>query len=74
MLASRSLDLHCAAKVLDLKVSNRKVSDHSNLKILTSKQMLQKLEITFAQLKAVNTPENLLNEIRKIIYPLHWEK
>ena len=71
MLASRSLDLHCAAKVLDCKVSNRKVSDHSNLKILTSKQMLQRLEITFAQLKAVSTPENLLNKIRKTIYPLH---
>ena len=34
------------------------------LKILTSKQMLQKLPIVLAQVKAGNTSENLLNEIR----------
>ena len=37
------------------------------LKILTSKQMLQKLPIAFAQVKADNTSENLLNEIRQVI-------
>ena len=36
------------------------------LKILTLKQMLQRLLIALVQLKAGNTPENLLNEIRKI--------
>ena len=38
------------------------------LKILTPKQMLQRLPIARAQVKAGNTLENLLNEIRKVIY------
>ena len=39
--------------------------------ILTPKQMLQILAITFAQAKADSTSKNLLNEIRKIIYSLY---
>ena len=42
------------------------------LKILT--QMLQRLPIALAQVKASNTSENLLNEIRQIIYHLHQAK
>ena len=42
----------------------------TGLKILTPKQMLQRLPITLAQVKAGNTSENLLNEIRQIIYSL----
>ena len=41
------------------------------LKILTSKQMLQRLPITFAQVKADNNSEYLLNEIRQIVYSLY---
>ena len=41
-------------------------SDHSNLKILIPKQMLQRLLIALAQVKASNTSEDLLNEIRQI--------
>ena len=41
-----------------------KVSDHSNLKLLTPKQMLQRLPIALAQVKAGDTFENLLNKIR----------
>ena len=44
---------------------------HSQLKILTPKQMLQILPIAFAQVKAGNTSQNLLNEIRQIIYSLY---
>ena len=36
--------------------------------------MLQRLPITLAQVKAGNTSENLLNEIRRIIYSLYWAK
>ena len=36
--------------------------------------MLQRLLIALAQLKADNTSENLLNEIRQIINYLYWEK
>ena len=39
-----------------------------------NKQMLQKLPIVLAQLRAGNTSENVLNEIRQIIYSLHREK
>ena len=45
-----------------------KVSDRKQLKILTHKQMLQRLPIALAQVKTGNTSENLLNEIRQIIY------
>ena len=41
------------------------------LKRLTLKQMLQRLPIALAQLEAVNTSENLLNEVRQIIYSLY---
>ena len=51
-----------------------KVSVHSNLKILNLKQMLQRLPIAFAQVKAGNTCENLPDEIRQIIYSLYWAK
>ena len=41
------------------------------LKTLTPKQMLQRLPIALVQVKTVNTLENLLNEIRQIIYFLY---
>ena len=46
------------------KVSDCEVSDNSNLKTLTPKEMLQKLPIALAQVKASNKSQNLLNEIR----------
>ena len=42
--------------------------------ILSHKQMLQRLPISTAQAKVGNTSENLLNEIRQIIYSLYWVK
>ena len=47
---------------------------NSKLKILTPKQMLKRLPIALAQLKAGNDSENLLNEIWQIIYSLHQSK
>ena len=44
------------------------------LKILTPKQMLQRLPIALAQVKAGNNSENLLNEIRQIIHSLYQSK
>ena len=46
----------------------------TGLKILTSKQMLQRLTIAPAQIKAGNHSESLLNEIRKIVYSLYQSK
>ena len=47
---------------------------HSKLKALTPKQMLQRLPIALAQVKAGNNSQNLLNEIRQIVYSLYQSK
>ena len=44
------------------------------LKILTPKQMLQRLPIALAQIKAGNNSKSLLNEIRQIVYSLYQAK
>ena len=44
------------------------------IKILTPKQMLQRLPIVLAQVRAGNTSENLSNETRQIIYSLHQDQ
>ena len=49
-------------------------SNHSKLKILTPKQMLQRLAIALTQIKAGNNSESLLNEIRQIVYCLYQSK
>ena len=46
----------------------------TGLKILTPKQMLQRLSIAIAQIKAGNNSQRLLNEIRKIVYSLYQSK
>ena len=43
----------------------------TGLKILTSKQMLQRLSIVLAQVEAGNNSESLVNEIRQIVYSLY---
>ena len=50
-------------------------SNHGKgLKILTPKQMLQKLPRVLAQIKAGNYSESLWNEIRQIVYYLYQSK
>ena len=49
-------------------------NNRSKLKILTPKQMFQRLPIALAQVKAGNNWENLLNEIRQIAYSLYQSK
>ena len=46
----------------------------TELKILTPKQMLQRLQLALAQVKAGNNSEGLSNEIRQIVYPLYQSK
>ena len=48
-----------------------KFSERFSFKILTPKQMLQRLPIALTQVKERKTPENLLNGIRQIIYFLY---
>ena len=43
-------------------------------KILTPTQMLQRLSIALAQIKAANNSGSLLNEIRKIVYSFYQSK
>ena len=51
-----------------------KTSDHKQLKILTPKQLIQRLLIVLAQVKPGNTCEKLLNEISQILYSLDQAK
>ena len=44
------------------------------LKILTPNQMLSRLPITLAQLKAGNNSEKIKNEIKKLSYSLYRSK
>ena len=44
------------------------------LTILTPKQMLQRLPIAVAQVKAGTNSESLLDEIRQIVYSLYQSK
>ena len=46
----------------------------TGLKILTSKQILRRLPIALAQLKAGNNSESLLNEISQIVYSFYQSK
>ena len=48
--------------------------DHSRLKVLTPKQMFQRLPIALAQVKAGSNSGSLLNEIRQIVYYLYQSK
>ena len=48
--------------------------DHSKLKILTPNEMLQRLQIALAKVKAGNNSESLLNEIKQIVYSLYQSK
>ena len=51
--------------------ANYKAKYGKGLKILTPKQMLQRLPIALAQVKRGNNSERLLNEIRQIVYSLY---
>ena len=46
----------------------------TELKILSPKQMLQRLLIALAQVQGGNNSENLLNKIRRIVYSLYRSK
>ena len=54
--------------------SKQNETEGKGLKILTPKQMLQRLPIALAQVKAGNNSESLLNEIRQIVYSLYQSK
>ena len=51
-----------------------KATKGTEVKILIPKQMLQRLPIALAQVKAGNNSESLLNEIRQIVYSFYQSK
>ena len=53
---------------------NQLEQEGSGIKILTSNQMLSRLSISLAQLKAGNNSDKLKNEIRQILYSLYRSK
>ena len=53
---------------------SKESQEGTGLKILTPNQMLKRLPIALAQVKAGNNSESLLNEIRQIVYSLYRSK
>ena len=54
--------------------AKRLTKQETGLKILTPKQMLQRLPIALEQIKAGNNSESWINEIRQIVYSLYQSK
>ena len=63
--------LKVVKEILDFNKQNQ---IGKGLKILTPDQMLSRLPITLAQLKAGNNSEKLKNEIRQLLYSLYRSK
>ena len=62
-----------SSMILEAKKLERE-QEGERLKILTPNQMLKRLPIALAQIKAGNNSERLLNEIRQIVYYLYRSK
>ena len=60
--------------VKDILNFNKQNQQGKALQILTQNQMLSRLQITLAQLKAGNNSEKLKNEIRQFLYTLYRSK
>ena len=61
--------LKIVEEILDFNNKQNQIGE--GLKILTPNQMLSRLPISLAQLKAGNNSEKLKNEIRQILYSLY---
>ena len=60
--------------ILEAKRLAKEEQEGKGLKILTPNQMLKRLPIALALVKAGNNSESLLNEIRQIVYSLYRSK
>ena len=54
--------------------AKHEATKRTGLKMLTPRQMIQRLPIALAQVKAVNNSKNELNEIRQIVCSLYQSK
>ena len=61
--------LNIVDKILNFTLKEQK--QRGGLKILTPNEMLSRLPISLAQLKAGNNSEKLKNEIRQLLYSLY---
>ena len=59
---------------LMMSEAKHKGTKGTGLKTLTPKQMLQRLPMALAQVKAGNNSEKLLNKIRQVVYSLYESK
>ena len=67
--------VHKILKIIEEIIGfNQLEQQGSGLKILTPNQMLSRLPITLAQLKAGNNSEKFKNEIRQLLYSLYRSK
>ena len=57
-----------------VSVTKHEATKGTGLKILTPKQILQRVPMALAQVKACNNSENLLNEISQLTYSLYQSK
>ena len=65
--------MNIVENILNFTLKERKKIG-KGLKILTPNQMLSRLPISLAQLKAGNDSEKLKNEIRQLLYSLYRSK
>ena len=63
-----------SSMILEAKRLAKEEQKGKGLKILTPNQMLKRLPIALAQVKAGNNSESILNEIRQIFYSLYRSK
>ena len=61
-------------KIFNGPTGEKSDTEGKGLKILTPNQMLSRLPITLAQLKAGNNSEKLKNEIRQLLHSLYRSK
>ena len=67
-------DLKYIADIYNIKSGSDTSKKGEGLKILTKKQMLNRLLILFAQIQAGNNFKSLKNELRQILYSLYRSK
>ena len=61
-------------RILAYIKEQRQKQEGQGIKVLTPSQMLSRLPISLAQLKAGNNSEKLKNEIRQLLYSLYRSK
>ena len=71
---NEAIKLYDDYSLMATEAKNKAKNEGKGLKILTPKQLVQRLRIALAQVEAGNNSENLLNEIRQIVYSLYQSK